>query len=174
MLTLHKFSAEDYPLYTEVVFNESVMHMNLGRVFTNEEATQFFRMILAVNSQNEHLGFFKVLLDNNGTPLYAGMSAAVWSSEYHAIELEYMLLPAHWHQGWGTALVQLLIRHTFIHFPGTDLIAIADPSNLYSKQILFKTGFHMEQAFINPDGDPAELYRCTPAGRPPTDRRVNS
>lgn len=68
MLTLHKFSIEDYPLYKEVVFSESVTHMSLGWVFTNEEATQFFRVILTANSPNEHLGFFKAPLGNNRTP----------------------------------------------------------------------------------------------------------
>lgn len=42
MLELEKYTANDYSLYSEVVFNEQTMTMNMGRVFTDEEASMFF------------------------------------------------------------------------------------------------------------------------------------
>ena len=36
----------DYDYVTRLLFNESVMNMNMGRVFTPEEADQYFTFIL--------------------------------------------------------------------------------------------------------------------------------
>lgn len=63
MLKLEKYTENDYPLYTRLMFNEQAMHMNPGRVFTEEEADLFFRM------ESPDLGFYKVFFNKE----YIGM-----------------------------------------------------------------------------------------------------
>ncbi len=159
MLDLVKFSKEDYALYAGLVFNEQTMKMNLGRVFTPEEATIFFQMITACNDAGGETGFYKVLLPDAEKVEFIGMGAINWNDEYDAYEIEYMLLPDYWHRGYGTALVERLLKRADEARQKADVIAIADPANVYSQRILRRFGFELVQQFTNDDGDPAVLYR---------------
>lgn len=93
-----------------LVFIEQAMKMNLGRVFTPEEATMLFQMITACNDAGGETGFSKVLLPNAEKAEFIGMGAIDWNDEYNAYEIEYMLLSDYWHQGYGTALVERLLK----------------------------------------------------------------
>lgn len=105
-----KFTKDDYALYAGLVFNEQTMKMNLGRVFTPKEATMLFQMITACNNAGGETGFSKVRLPDAGKADFIGMGAINWNDEHHAYEIEYMLLPDYWHQGYGTALVERLFE----------------------------------------------------------------
>ena len=63
MIILEKYTERDFELYSELVFNEQVMNMNMGRVFTKEEADFFFKAILELNVNSSCLGYYKVLYD---------------------------------------------------------------------------------------------------------------
>lgn len=89
MLMLEKYTEDDYPLYAQLVFNEQAMNMNLGRVFTEEEANLFFQMVLNCNAASPDLGFYKVFFGKE----YIGMGALNQNDAYNAVEIEYMLLP---------------------------------------------------------------------------------
>ena len=154
MLMLEKYTENDYPLYTQLVFNEQAMNINLGRVFTEEEANLFFQMVLNCNAESPDLGFYKVCLGKE----YIGMGALNQNDEYNAIEIEYMLLPQYWNQGHGTELVRLLLQKATDAYPNSDIAAITDPANIYSKRILHRVGFRFVKQYINDDGEPAELY----------------
>lgn len=110
MIILEKYSEEDFPLYAQLVYNEQAMNMNLGRVFTPDEAESFFQMMLACNSSGSTQGFYKVLLRQGEKTEYIGMGAMNWNDEYNAVEIEYMLLPEYWNHGYGRALVQHMLE----------------------------------------------------------------
>ena len=158
MLTLKKYTENDYDLYAKLVFNEQTMKMNLGRVFTDEEATMFFQMVLSCNAASPDLGFYQVLAGQGGEGEYIGMGALNWNDDYNAVEIEYMLLPSFWHQGYGTELVALLLQKASEAHRGADVVAITDPANVYSKRILKSAGFAFVKQYVNDDGEPAELY----------------
>lgn len=154
MLTLEKYTENDYPLYAQLVFNEQAMNRNLGRVFTEEEADLFFRMVLRCNAESPDWGFYKVFFGK----AYIGMGALTPNDDYNAVEIEYMLLPDYWNQGHGTELVRLLLQKAKNAYPEADIAAITDPANTYSKRILQRAGFDLVKQYINDDGEPAELY----------------
>ena len=154
MLILEKYTENDYPLYAQLVFNEPVMNMNLGRVFTEEEAYLFFQMVLSCNSADPDLGYYKVFLGKD----CIGMGALNPNDNDHTVEIEYMLLPQYWNQGHGTELVRLLLQKAQKSHPEKDVAAITDPANTYSKRILQRAGFGLVKQYINDDGAPAELY----------------
>lgn len=140
-------------------FIEQAMKMNLGRVFTPEEATMLFQMITACNDAGGETGFSKVLLPNAEKAEFIGMGAIDWNDEYNAYEIEYMLLSDYWHQGYGTALVERLLKRAEEARQKADVIAITDPANAYSQRILRRFGFAPVRQFTNDDGEPAVLYR---------------
>ena len=159
MLTLEKYTENDYPLYSRLVFNEQVMRMNLGRVFTEEEAALFFQMVLRCNDADSELGYYKVFSGQGGDRVYLGLGALNWNDDCNAAEIEYMLLPPYWHQGYGTELARLLLQKAEEACGATEVVAITAPANIASKRLLERVGFALVKQYVNPDGDTAELYR---------------
>ena len=158
MLELKKYTENDYPLYLQLVSNEQTMNMNLGRMFTDDETTLFFQMVLRCNMENPDLGFYKVFAKQGKDTQYIGMSALNWNDDYNAIEIEYMLLPQYWNQGHGTELVKRLLQMASETRRESDIVAITAPENVYSKRILKHAGFMFVKQYVNDDGDLAELY----------------
>ena len=158
MLKLEKYTENDYPFYSQLVFNEQTMNMNLGRVFSDEEAGDFFQMILSCNAESPDLGFYKVFLEHSKNSEYIGMGAINRNDDYNAVEIEYMLLPQYWNQGYGTELVELLLQKASEVHKEADIVAITDPANTYSKRLLQRAGFILVKQYVNDDGELAELY----------------
>ena len=156
-MKLEKFSDKDKEQYKELVFNEEAMKMNLGRAFTEEEAEMFFQAVLEQNAEDGVLGFYKVCVSDSGADEFIGMGALSDNEEYGAVEVEYMLLPKFWNHGLGTELAKKLIAMS--KDSGYEgVVAITDPGNTYSKNILAKEGFSLVKEYVNDDGEPAELY----------------
>ena len=157
-MKLEKYDETDEDLYSRLVFNEETMKMNLGRVFTEEEAQMFFRAVLEMNATESCLGYYKVLISREGKITYIGMGAINYNEEYEAVEIEYMLLPEYWNQGYGTELVEILIKMVSDARVSSSIIAISDPANSYSQRILVKKGFEFVKRYLNSDGELADLY----------------
>ncbi|SHI13614.1 hypothetical protein SAMN02745196_03121 [Clostridium collagenovorans DSM 3089] len=61
-LYLEKFvSIDDFKYFSKLVFNEEVMNMNLGRVFTIEESEMYFKGLLKSLDRHEKCGILKSL-----------------------------------------------------------------------------------------------------------------
>ncbi len=159
MLKLSKYEEKDFPLYKMLVFNERVMTMNLGRVLTPEEAEMLFQMAISSNAADTVAGCYKVFCRQDEQTEYIGMGAIQWNADDNVFEIEYMLLPSYWHQGYGTALVRLLLQMIQKSHAEAVIEAITDPANIYSQRILRGQGFSLVKRYINDDGEPALLYR---------------
>ena len=125
------------------------MKMNLGRVFTQEEADLFFRAVRSVNGSGGKEGYYKVFACMEGKEEYIGMGALSFNEVYSAAEIEYMLLPQYWNKGYGTQLVKILTDMSENSGLSGFTIAICDPEN---------NGFVSARRFINDDSEPAELF----------------
>ncbi len=158
-MKLVKYAETDEDLYSRLVFNEDTMKMNLGRVFTEEEARMFFRAVLETNATESCLGYYKVLVSREDKITYIGMGAINYNEEYDAVEIEYMLLPEYWNQGYGTELVEIMIKMISDVRESSSIIAIIDPANSYSQRILVKKGFEFVKRYLNNDGELADVYR---------------
>ena len=155
-MRLEKYGAEDRALYETLVFNEDVMRQNYGRTFTAEEANFLFSAMLEANDEPGPLGFYKAYVGDD----FVGIGA-LNQNDAGALEIEYMLLPAFWRQGYGTALAKMLLRLAAESGLSETVEAITDQLNAPSKRILEKTGFAWVKRYENDDGDPVELYRKT-------------
>ena len=157
-IRLEKYREEDRSLYSQLVFSEETMNMNFGRVFTEEEAGMFFQAILDINASDPELGVYKVFVTRENRDVCIGMGALTRNDEYDAAEIEYMLLPQYWNRGYGSELVGILIQMAADARVSSRIVALTDPSNLYSKRILLKYGFGFVKRYLNDDKEPVELY----------------
>lgn len=157
-IRLERFTENDKSLLEELVFNGDTMKMNLGRVFTQEEADLFFRAVISVNGSGGKAGYYKVFACPKGKEEYIGMGALSFNEVYSAAEIEYMLLPQYWNRGYGTQLVRILTEMSENSGMSDFTVAIADPENMRSRKVLQKNGFVSARRFINDDREPAELF----------------
>ncbi len=153
MLSLTKFRAEDAPLYASLVFNDTVMTMNMGRVFTKEEADFFFDTIIGMNNTDGIVGYYKVMHEG----VFIGMFG-ISEHDDDSIEIEYMLLPEYWGKGYATQLIRTQINRIMDRCPGKKILAITDPHNIGSIKVLERNGFAKVMDFVNEDGEDASLY----------------
>ena len=158
-LRLEKFTSSDLPLYQQLVFNEQVMEMNLGRTFTAEESESFFRAVMELNASGTLSGYYKVFVRNGDSELFAGLGGITEGDEPDTLCLEYMLLPQFWHQGHGTALVGKLLGMVREARAAGNVLAITDPDNSYSQKVLLKNGFELSARTTNEAGEPVVIYQ---------------
>ena len=160
-LRLEKFQGEtDFSLFASLAYDEKVMKLNYGRTFTKEEADLFYQGILQANKKDAVLGYYKVYkMPEEGAGPFIGMCGMNLNSNFNGVEIEYMLLPAWWHQGLGTVLVKKLIQTIKNSGKYKCIIGITDPANTYSRKILQKTGFVSAKNYTIDDGSAAEVFR---------------
>lgn len=155
-IVLAKIQTEDaLPLIEQLVFNEEVMGMNVGRVFTNEEAAQYFTYILKCGCAQELAGTYAVYLQNSGT--FIGIGSL--QTDGNVAEVEYMILPAYWNQGYASETVRELIGLAK-RDPGIQVLrGLTDPQNLPSQRVLCKNGFTYEKTLpVEEDGSSVSVY----------------
>ena len=139
MLTLTRMeSYADFPSFSKLVFNEPVMTMNMGRVFTQEEAEGYFAYIMDYTKSHSSSGCYQVFLAQD----FIGI-CFLWVREDGA-EVEYMLLPEYWNHGYATEIVRLLLELAKQHPQVHKVSGITDPDNLPSQKVLTKNGFVFE------------------------------
>ncbi len=153
-LTLEKFTLADFAYYLQLVGNAEVMAMITERALPESEARADFDQLLANNRLHPLLGSFKVL-DADGRFLGLG-KLALESANSDAAELGYMLLPAFWGQGLGSAIAAELLARAQQVPTLRRLTAIIDPANTASRRILEKLGFAHHE-YRDFDGLPGEI-----------------
>ena len=137
------------------------MAMNMGRVFTQEEAEGYFSYILTYRQSHPYSGTHKVLKKSGGE--FLGI-ASIWEYEDCA-EVEYMLLPEYWNQGYATEIVGLLERKA-ADLPDIPMLkGITDPDNVPSQRVLLKNGFAFSKAETAADGSTVHIYTKSIKGK---------
>lgn len=154
-LYLEKFvSIDDFKYFSKLVFNEEVMNMNLGRVFTIEESQMYFKGLLKSLDRHEKCGNFKVF--ERGTNAFIGVCALSINKDFSEAEVEYMLMPEYWGKGYGSEILGELLNIADSIPDIRKLVGITKPNNIISKRILCKYGFKSVEVFKVDDGTMAE------------------
>ena len=147
MLRLEKFTIEDRKDYEALAFNEAAMRMNMGRVFTAQEAETFFAMVLNCNRVGGTTGFYRVCCRDGTHWTYIGMGALSENEEEGALEIEYMLLPQFWHRGYGTEIAKELLSFGFSVLGKERIQARYILGNRTSLHVMEKCGMRFEGVF---------------------------
>ena len=146
---------DDFKYFAQLAFNEEVMKMNVGRVFTPEEAEEYFLYILELNTANKNAGTYKVFFENDTTFIGIG---SLWIRK-DGSEVEYMVLPEYWGQGYATEIVNNLLEIAKQTPTIKKVRGLITPGNIPSKKVLTKNGFTFERTFnVKEDNSVVEIY----------------
>ena len=146
-------SEGDFASFSQLVLNEQVMRMNMGRAFTPEEAGAYFAFILRYNRENPDTGTYLAFVND----AFIGVGALHCRSE--GAEIEYMLLPEFWNRGYATEIVSELLKAAHGKPEIHQIRAMMDPKNAASRHVLIKNGFVYEKTeHISEDNTDAETY----------------
>jgi RimJ/RimL family protein N-acetyltransferase len=152
-----KFHSEDeFLYYWSLTSNEKAMVINYGRAFTIDEAKYLFNHMLMTNLKYKDFGYFKVLESSSNT--FIGLGAVVANDSCTEAEIEYMLLPDYWGNGYGSEIAAALLHKAYSVSDIQQVAAITSPNNAASKKILTKLGFLSQKVYEIEDGSLAELY----------------
>lgn len=150
-----KFTQADFSDYLQLVQDEAVMAMITERAIPVAEAEVDFQKLLLNNGLHTALGTFKVSIPASNT--FVGLAKLeLEEADSTVAELGYMLLPAFWGKGIGSHIAKQLLALAQTQAQLTKLVAIIDPKNLASKNILTKQGFNSVE-FKDFDGLPGEI-----------------
>lgn len=156
-LNLVKYSNLDFHFFSSLVCNETVMNMNMGRSFTEDEAHEFFAYALDTSEKHSYAGLYKAYTNENGT--YIGTAILRVNQEKSSSEIEYMLLPEYWGYGYGTEIAAMLLELAVMCKGINEITAITVPENMASKRVLVKNGFVFEKKYKVEETDSwAELF----------------
>ena len=148
---------DDFSYFSALAFNQQVMVMNMGRVFTEEEADAVFSYMLEYGQTQKNAGSYKVFSQDDA---FIGIGS-LWVRE-DGTEAEYMVLPEYWNQGYATAIVASLIEKAREHPSVKSLTALVDPANIPSQKVLAKNGFTYEKTLpVEEDNSTVAVYRLS-------------
>ena len=97
-------SEDDFEDFLILVSNEKAMVMNYGRVFSLDEAKNWYRRLLGNNSIHNDFGSFKVF--EKDTDTFIGSCSLSINDDFTEAEVEYLLLPEYWGKGYGTEIAK--------------------------------------------------------------------
>jgi [ribosomal protein S5]-alanine N-acetyltransferase len=149
-------SEEEFLYFWSLASNEKAMAMNYGRAFTMDEAMYLFNHMLMTNLKYKDFGYFKVFESSSNN--FIGLGAVVVNDSCTEAEIEYMLLPDYWGNGYGSEIAAELLHRAYFEKDIQQAAAITSPNNAASKKILIKLGFLSQKVYEIEDGSLAELF----------------
>lgn len=153
-----KFCSEsDFEYMTEILFNERIMTMSYGRIFTPEEAKKYYGRVINNNEKHKDIGTFKVL--DNDTREFMGICGLTPIEGTSNVEIEYSLLPQFWGKGLGTEIVRKSVLNAQKVEGIDNIVATVDPENVPSKKVLLKNGFEFFSDYKLEDEDRVQKFR---------------
>ena len=154
-LGLEKFTRNDFGNYYQLVSSVEVMELITERAIPYDEAKSNFDKIIQDNDSHSIFGVYKIT--NDLTNEFIGLAKlTINSTDSNEAELGYMLLPEYWGKGIAGRVAKELIDFAKSEKKVNRIIAITDPKNIPSRQILIKNEF-LSREFIDFDGLPGEI-----------------
>lgn len=157
-LEYKKYIPTDHDSYQELVRENQVMRYitGNGRGLTKDQADAKFRSILRINENNPVLGYFQVR-DVHTQQIVGECKLVPLRDHTEVFEMGYLVKSEFWRQGIGSKICSHLLELASRINPRMDVVAIIDPDNLASKQLLKKFGLTSYYLGIE-KGKPTEKF----------------
>jgi len=133
-----KYDHSDFEAFCEVICNDEVMYHISGKGNSKKIALKKFKSLLKTNKENDHYGFYKVLLKDSESLI--GFAKMV-PFEKDKIEIGYALLPDYWRKGYTTEMVQVMTSNCIQNFRDKKVMAIVNDGNIGSLKVLENLNF---------------------------------
>lgn len=139
-IVLQKYEALHFSDYYDVVKDDQVMKFIAGKGLTVDQAKQKFGEILAVNSRETALGYFRIIDAITGEIL-GECKLVPYKYDSSLLEIGYLIKERYWGQGLGTKLCKELLQLATENYPLNNIIGLINPENIASRKLLEKYGF---------------------------------
>ena len=151
-LVLRPFNEQDVDLAIALRTDPKVMKY-IAEVSTAEHVASRIS-IFCRRSEDGSMGMWSVVQKESGQaigtsillPLPEEESDTRWDFHENGkrvnedVEVGYMLKPSAWGQGFATEITRRLLRYAFEETPLTEVVAVTDPDNAASQNVLRKSG----------------------------------
>jgi RimJ/RimL family protein N-acetyltransferase len=156
-LSYHKFTPADFTDYLKWYTNDEVMKYITGQGLTQTQAEARFKIALGINEQHPDAGLYAV--KKRGSDQFVGIAKFVYKDPHEA-EVGYGMMPEYWGKGYGSEILDCMVKLSKKHHRITRLIAIVNPENHGSVKVLAKKGFVFYKKEIE-DNFPVEYYKLS-------------
>lgn len=137
---LVKYNSTDFESFCDVICNDEVMRNISGKGDSRPVAREKFDNLLKTNMENDHYGFYKVILKKGESVI--GFAKMV-PFEEDKIEIGYALLPDHWRKGYTTEMIKVMVSNCLQYFRNKKIIALVNDDNLGSLKALKNQQFNI-------------------------------
>jgi len=141
--------------YMSMVMNAVVMKYITYHALTADDARLRFNKVIETNSRYPDLGYYSVRLKEGNA--FLGVVKLIYATSDQA-EVGYMLKPEFWGRHFASEMVNRTIEYARTIERIKELIAVVDPENAASIQVLKKCNFYLFKT--EPiDNLPADFYK---------------
>lgn len=154
-LIFGKYKEADLSIYRALMMNENVAKYISGQAPTLEASKIRFEYIVDLNAQHPFYGFYAVYEKSIKQPI--GLAKFVKMDDKEA-EIGYAISPEFWRKGYGSEITQALILFAKRYTRFKTLIALIDPDNEASFQLLLKNDFHFSHSIKEKDNKVSHAY----------------
>lgn len=154
-LNYRKFTKKDFELFFSWYGDDEVMQHVTGKALSKPQAKARFEYALALNKEKKHAGLFAVFLKEDEQ--FIGIVKFTYLKK-RQVEIGYGMLPSFWNKGFGTEMLDSLIKHAQQKKKIKELIGIVSPTNKASIKILTNRNF--EAHMLVKEGDrPSKWFK---------------
>ncbi|MBL7913559.1 MAG: GNAT family N-acetyltransferase [Bacteroidia bacterium] len=139
-ISLRKFSDEDAPFIIQLLNSKGWLDFIGNRnVNTTEDALNYLNKSIYSGYNDNGFGLWKVTLNDGGVPI--GMCGLLKRADLPASDIGFAFLPEYIGKGFGQEASKAVLQIASEKFKLDEILAITDPANTKSIELLIKSGF---------------------------------
>ena len=142
-LTLRPLAATDFPFVRSLHLNERMLsHSGGGPLRTEEQSITGFQYCLEIEKVEPRLGSWIVELKPQQLPIGSLiLRRPATKNPIEGLEIGYSLLPEFWGLGLAQESARAMVDYARKEFGPVRMVALINPVNEASRNVLVKTGF---------------------------------
>ncbi len=142
-LTLRPLVKEDFPFMRKLHVDDRIMkHIGTGVPRTEEQSRVAMDHCLQIEQQDKRLGSWIIELKPDLSPIgNLIIRNPATREKTEGLEIGYSLLPDFWGNGYAQEATKGMIEYAYHQFGRVRIVALIDPTNAASRNVLVKTGF---------------------------------
>ena len=140
-LQIRPLTPSDFDFYFAMQSNPAVMRYIRPPESDPEAVKARMATLMQYAHDNPGLGSMLGAWKTNGQPVATCVLRHLEFQPGNDLELGYIIEPGHWGLGLATEIAGCLARYAFGHFGVDKVLAVVDPANQPSQNVLLKCGF---------------------------------
>lgn len=144
-LTLVPLQAAHLDDYARLIAQPEVhRYLSQAKAIAADPAGQAARIVGLSETQWRERGYGPFAVFETASGRFVGRGGLFWVERLQGVEINYMLDPAAWGQGYATELARRFLAFGFQELGLARMVATTNPDNRASRQVLVKAGMRTE------------------------------